>query len=68
MQQEWLGDGRESGEAVRKEESQGEPQERSMKRGVLTLRDLGAEGNMAGLQPGEETPGKLALSSPPEFR
>lgn len=68
MQQEWLGDGRKSGEAVSREERQGEPQWRSRKRGVLTLEDLGTEGNLAGLQPREESPGKLVLSSSPEFR
>lgn len=68
MQQEWLGDGRKSGKAVRSEERQGEPQWRSRKRGVLTLEDLGAEGSLAGLQLREESPGKLVLSSPSEFK
>lgn len=63
-----MGAGREGGEAVRKEggrEGDSVEKQVSMKRAVLTLGSLGAVGELAGLQPREESQGKAVLSSPP---
>lgn len=58
------GSSKEGGREVRRLSREAEKQV-SMKRAVLTLGNLGAVGELAGLQPREESQGKAVLSSPP---